>query len=83
MSTKTIALDAEVYAKLARLKSESQSFSKLIDRLVDKVTTAHTAADVLSRLDEQPALPAKDAAAMARVVKQNRQTEDWARHDLS
>jgi len=45
MSTKTIALDLHVYKKLAKLKSESESFSKIIDNLIDKVTTAHTGAD--------------------------------------
>ena len=83
MSTKTIAIDSRVYDKLARLRGESQSFSKLIDSLVDKVITAHTAADVLARLDDQSPLSDEDAETMLRVVRENRSTEDWPNHDLS
>ena len=83
MSTKTIALDSGVYEKLARLKGESQSFSKLIAHLVDRVVTAHTVADVLAQLDRLPPLSETDAAAMTRVVRENRDTEAWPLHDLS
>ena len=83
MSTKTIALDSRVYEKLARLKGTSQSFSRLIDGLVDRVITAHTAADILAHLQDQSPLSDEDAETMLRVARENRSTEDWPTHDLS
>lgn len=83
MSAKTIALESGVYDRLARHKRQSESFSKAIDRLLARVVSAHTVADVLARLDEQPPLPESDAAAMAGVVRENRETERWLSHDLS
>jgi predicted CopG family antitoxin len=73
MSTKTIALDITVYRKLLGLKRESESFSKLLDRLVEEVTSTGTGADVLRRLGHAPpALSAREAATMQRVVKAHR-----------
>jgi predicted CopG family antitoxin len=83
MSTKTIAIDSEVYGRLANLKRQSESFSRVINRLIDRVVTAHTAADVLAHLDAQPSLSDGDADTMARLVRENRDTEDWPTHDLS
>jgi predicted CopG family antitoxin len=83
MSTKTVAIDSEVYDRLANLKRQSESFSKVINRLIDRVVTAHTAADVLAHLDAQPLLSDADAATMGRVVRENRETENWPAHDLS
>ena len=83
MSTKTIALDSGVYDRLADLKHRSESFSKVINRLIDRVVTAHTAADVLAHLDAQPSLSDADADTMARLVRENRDTESWPSHDLS
>ena len=83
MSTKTIAVDVQVYEKLARLRGESQSFSKLIDSLVNRAVTAHTVADVLSQLDGHPPLSTVDADTMGRLVREHRETETWESHDLS
>jgi predicted CopG family antitoxin len=83
MSTKTVAIDSEVYARLASIKGQSESFSKVINRLIERVVTAHTAADVLARLDTQASLPNADAATMEGVVRENRETENWTSHDLS
>ena len=84
MSTKTIALDITVYRKLLGLKRESESFSKLLDRLVEEVTSTGTGADVLRRLGHAPpALSAREAATMQRVVKAHRTGETWTEHDLS
>jgi len=82
MSTKTIALESGVYDRLARHKRQSESFSKAIDRILARVASAHTVADVLARLDEQPPLPEADAVAMAGVVRENRESETWPFHDL-
>jgi predicted CopG family antitoxin len=83
MSTKTIAVDSRVYDKLAKLKTGSISFSKLIDNLVDQAHTSHTVAGVLSKLDVAPPLSSKDARAMEGIVKKNRDGENWEAFDLS
>lgn len=83
MSTKTIALDSEVYDRLAGLKRRSESFSKVIHRLIERAVTAHTAPDVLAHLDAQPSLSDADAETMTRRVRENRDTEKWPAHDLS
>lgn len=83
MSTKTVALESGVYERLARHKRQSESFSKAVDRLLDRVVSAHTVADVIARLDEQPLLSEADASEMAGVVRENRETERWPSHGLS
>ena len=55
MSIKTVALDIGVYQKLARIKGERESFSKAIERLVDRHLTAHTGSDIASALASAPA----------------------------
>lgn len=84
MSTKTIALDSKVYEKLAHIKNESESFSKLIDRLVEQKITSHTGAAILASLQKNStSLTEEEAATMKTLVEQNRRNEKWERHDLS
>lgn len=83
MSTKTIAVDAEVYRKLARVKAESESFSSVINRLVDRFSTAHTGADILSRIATIEPLTSDEANRMLDVVQEHRKSEPWLYHDLS
>lgn len=83
MSTKTIALDVSVYDRLTSLKRQSESFSKVINRLIEQVVTAHTAADVLAQLDSGPPLSDADAETMVDLVRESRETEKWPLHDLS
>ena len=84
MSTKTIAVDVTVYRKLLGLKRESESFSRLLDRLAGEVASAGTGADVLRRLGHgPPALSRREAATMQGVVKADRMEETWTEHDLS
>ena len=84
MSTKNIALNDEVYRKLARFKDESESFSKAVDRLIDCVATAHTGSDISQRLQDAPAaLLDEEYNRMKKVVESNRQLEDWSLHDMS
>jgi len=82
MSTKTIAVDSRVYDKLAGVKREGESFSKVIDRLIDEVGAAHTGDDILRALAGLPELSHDDAAAMMAVIAENRKTESWPEHDL-
>ncbi len=84
MSTKTIAVDLRVYQKLTRIKGEGESFSKVIEGLVDVRLTANTGADVASALGGAPApLNDPEANAMLSVVDGARQSERWRFHDLS
>jgi len=83
MATKTVALDSKVYTKLALLKMESESFSHLIDRLIDATVTSRTVSAILSSLDDLPPLPEEDARAMEKIVQSNREEEDWSVHAVS
>jgi predicted CopG family antitoxin len=82
MSTKTIAVESQVYDRLARAKREGESFSKTIDRLLRQVGAAHTGRDILRAVEQVPPLPAEDAAVMLVVGEENRASETWERHDL-
>jgi predicted CopG family antitoxin len=82
MSTKTIAVESQVYDRLARAKREGESFSKTIDRLLRHVGSAHTGREILRALEQFPPLSAADAAVMLGVVEENRASETWERHDL-
>ena len=82
MSTKTIAVDTRVYEKLAGVKREGESFSRVIDRLIEEVGAAHTGRDILRGLTDVPALTGKDAEVMLAVVAENREREPWDEHDL-
>jgi predicted CopG family antitoxin len=82
MSSKTIAVDTRVYAKLSAVKREGESFSKAIDRLIDQVGSAHTGRDILAGLSDVKRLSYDDAETMLSVVAENRDTETWDDHDL-
>lgn len=81
MSTKTIAVDSQVYNRLAAVKKEGESFSKAIDRLLTEVVAAHTGSDILRGLTFAP-LPAEEAEVFLEVVAENRTSERWERRDL-
>lgn len=84
MSTKTIAVELSVYQKLSRIKGEGQSFSGVIEGLVDQRLMAHTGADIISALAGAPeSLMDPEAMAMLRVVDEARSSEKWRLHDLS
>ena len=82
MSTKNIALDSRVYARLARFRQESESFSKAIARLLDRVEDSHTGRDVLARLAEMPGITDDEADRMLEIVEEARRDEGWEPHDL-
>ena len=82
MSTKTIAVDSRVYERLATVKMEGESFSKVIDRLLTEVGSAHTGGDILRGLEGAAALSPADSRKFLDVVAENRERERWERSDL-
>jgi predicted CopG family antitoxin len=82
MSTKTIAIDSRVYARLSAVRREGESFSKAIDRLLNDVDAACTGRDILRRLNGMTALPGSEAATFLAIVAEDRSSEPWAQHDL-
>lgn len=82
MSVKTIAVEARVYARLAAVKREGESFSKVIDRLLAEAAAAHTAGDILKRLPAIASLSPNDAEVFLEVVAENRASETWDDRDL-
>lgn len=77
MSTKTIALDSRVYDRLAAAKSEGESFSKAIDRLLTEIGAAHTGSDILRGLATLAPLSDSDSEVFMEVVAENRASEEW------
>ena len=80
MATKTIAVDAEVYRKLAGRKRESESFTRLLDRLADAYNGQGTCADAVR---EAAAVWGKsernktEAEVFESVIKANRKSAKW------
>ncbi len=77
MSTKTIALESSIYGRLAALKRDGESFSKVIDRLLSEVAEAHTGHDILRGLGGFSRLTESDADRLLAVVAENRDSEHW------
>jgi predicted CopG family antitoxin len=83
MCTKNIALNSKVYEKLAKFKGESESFSKAIERLLDRIESINTGANILKQLSTFRPIDDREAKAMQTVVDHNRNAEDWDQCDLS
>lgn len=77
MSTKTVALESSIYRRLAALKRDGESFSKVIDRLLSEVADAHTGRDILRSLGGLSRLTDEDAERFLAVVAENRESERW------
>jgi predicted CopG family antitoxin len=82
MSTKTIAVNSQVYRRLASAKREGESFSRAIDRLLREVGTAHSGSRILAGLETLTPLSEADAQVFLNVVDENRSDEAWEAHDL-
>ena len=82
MSTKTIAVESSVYARLAGEKRESESFTKVIGRLLNVAAEAHTGGSIAAALAKLEPLPDRDAETMLAVVRESRTREQWDRHGL-
>ncbi len=77
MSTKTIALESSIYRRLAALKRDGESFSKVIDRLLTEVADAHTGRDILRGLGGFSRLTESDAELYLAIVAEDRESERW------
>lgn len=75
-------MDSEVYARLASVKRDGESFSKAISRLLDTASERHTGQQILRDLADLPSLAPQDEAVMRAVVAENREREPWDEHDL-
>ena len=80
MATKTIAVDAEVYRKLAGRKRESESFTKLLDRLADADNGQGTCADAVREAAAvwgNSESSETEAEKLESVVRANRKSAKW------
>ena len=80
MSTKTIAVDVTVYRKLSDRKRESESFTRLLDRLADADTGHGTCADAVREAAEiwgNSDDTKTDADKFEGVVRANRKSVNW------
>jgi predicted CopG family antitoxin len=80
MATKTIAVDAEVYRKLAGRKRESESFTKLLDRLADADNGHGTCADAVREAASvwgKSESSEAEAEKFESVVRANRKSAKW------
>ena len=83
MSTKTIAVDSRVYARLAAAKLESESFSKAIDRILGQAGSKGTGEEILRGLGDLSELSYDDGEQILKRVAESREEEGWEKHDLS
>ena len=80
MSIKTIAVGTEVYEKLAHRKRTGESFTKLIDRLLDHTASSGTCADAVREAAEiwgKSGGQASEADQMEKVIRDNRRNARW------
>ena len=82
MSTKTIALETSVYERLAREKRESESFTKVIARLLAASAESRTGRSIAATLARITPLEESEADHMHAVVRENRTAEEWPTDDL-
>ncbi len=80
MSIKTIAVGTGVYEKLARRKRQGESFTRVIDRLLEETAGRATCGDALRGAAEIWGA-ARDTNAeaerMERIVKESRRRTRW------
>ena len=80
MSIKTIAVGTHVYDKLAGRKRPGESFTKVIDRLLDNTASTATCADAVREAAEiwgaSTGTPA-EADKMEKIIHDNRRQARW------
>jgi negative regulator of replication initiation len=80
MSIKTIAVGTDVYTKLAHRKQPGQSFTKLIDRLLDSTASSGTCADAVrdaAQIWGATGAQSSDADKMENIIRDNRRNARW------
>ncbi len=80
MSIKTIAVGTDVYTKLAHRKQSGESFTKLIDRLLDVATSSGTCADAVrdaAQIWGTAGAQSLDADKMESIIRDNRRNARW------
>ena len=82
MSTKTIAVESGVYERLAHEKRDSESFTKVIARLLATAVESHTGASIASSLTRMRPIDENEAERMLAVVREDRDDEKWEVNDL-
>lgn len=79
MSTKTIAVETTVYERLARVKRPSESFTKVIARVLDAATAPTCAsADRGAAAVWGRSNTGAHADRIDEVVRKNRANTDWS-----
>ena len=80
MSIKTIAVGTDVYEKLADRKRPGESFTKVIDRLLNNTASTATCAGAVREAAEiwgaSTGTPA-EADKMEKVIRDNRRQARW------
>jgi predicted CopG family antitoxin len=78
MATKTIALEVSVYDKLLGRKRNSESFTKIIDRLISESAGSRTCADaVATAVKIWNDGTEYEAQAMEDVIRKGRENTRW------
>jgi predicted CopG family antitoxin len=83
MSIKTIAINVDVYERLAGRKNQSESFTKVIDRLLtaqESAGTCEEAVEMAARTWAQPRSDQevdRDADLMESLLTERRGSTDW------
>lgn len=80
MSIKTIAVGTEVYEKLSHRKKSGESFTKLIDRLLDHTASSGTCSDAVREAAQiwgTSSVRASEADKMESVIRDNRRNTRW------
>jgi predicted CopG family antitoxin len=78
MATKTIALEVSVYDKLLGRKRNSESFTKIIDRLISESAGSRTCAEAVAMAAKIWSDGSeKEAQAMEDVIRKGRKNTRW------
>jgi predicted CopG family antitoxin len=78
MATKTIALEVSVYDKLLGQKQNSESFTKIIDRLISESAGSRTCADAVATAAKIWSDGTEvEAEAMEDALREGRKNTRW------
>jgi len=85
MNAKKTSMDAKVYGKLAQYKRGSDSFSRVMDQMVEQAINRYMAAQATTYVATQPRSSKKDAEVVEkkRVVQENETDQGWSFHNMA